>query len=106
MSCIAISLRRSKKAKIDGKPILNLPERNVHFTHIDFSPDERQFYEFVNANAQARFNKFVEAGTVMKNYSSVRYSLSSGAYYWFLLNDIIDLGSCSFTTFTTSMSAS
>ncbi|KAI7874992.1 hypothetical protein K492DRAFT_137057 [Lichtheimia hyalospora FSU 10163] len=67
----AISLRRSKKAKIDGKPILNLPERNVHFTHIDFTPDERQFYEFVNANAQASFNKFVEAGTVMKNYSSV-----------------------------------
>ncbi|KAI8381219.1 SNF2 family N-terminal domain-containing protein [Radiomyces spectabilis] len=67
----AISLRRSKQAKINGKPILQLPERTVHFTHIDFSPDERQFYEYINSKAQARFNKYLEAGTVMKNYSSV-----------------------------------
>ncbi|KAI8147061.1 SNF2 family N-terminal domain-containing protein [Fennellomyces sp. T-0311] len=67
----AISIRRSKKAKIDGRPILNLPERNVHFTHVDFSPDERNFYDFVNKHAQARFNKYMSAGTVMKNYSSV-----------------------------------
>lgn len=67
----AISLRRSKKATIDGRPILNLPERNVHMTHIDFSPDERQHYDFVNQTAQAQFNKYMQAGTVMKNYSSV-----------------------------------
>ncbi|KAF7729901.1 hypothetical protein EC973_003635 [Apophysomyces ossiformis] len=67
----AIALRRSKKAKIDGKPILSLPERNVHFTHVDFTEDERQFYDYVDAKAQARFNKYVNAGTVMKNYSSV-----------------------------------
>lgn len=67
----AISLRRSKKALIDGKPILNLPERNVYMTHIDFSPDERQHYDFVNQTAQARFNKYMQQGTVMKNYSSV-----------------------------------
>jgi SNF2 family DNA or RNA helicase len=67
----AISLRRSKKAKIDGRPILNLPERNVHMTHIDFSPDERHHYDFVNQTAQARFNKYMKAGTVMRNYSSI-----------------------------------
>ncbi|EIE90943.1 hypothetical protein RO3G_15654 [Rhizopus delemar RA 99-880] len=67
----AISLRRSKKAMIDGRPILNLPERNVHMTHIDFSPDERIHYDFVNARAQAQFTKYLKAGTIMKNYSSV-----------------------------------
>ncbi|KAI8986938.1 SNF2 family N-terminal domain-containing protein [Pilobolus umbonatus] len=67
----AIALRRSKKAIIDGRPILNLPERNVHMTHIDFSVDERHHYDLVNANAQARFNKYMANGTVMKNYSSV-----------------------------------
>lgn len=67
----AISMRRSKKAMIDGRPILNLPERNVHMTHIDFSPDERNHYDFVNQTAQARFNKYMQQGTVMKNYSSV-----------------------------------
>ncbi|KAI7866134.1 SNF2 family N-terminal domain-containing protein [Spinellus fusiger] len=67
----AISLRRSKKSTIDGKPILNLPERNVHFTHISFTQQEREFYDYVDAKAQACFEKLVNAGTVMKNYSSV-----------------------------------
>ncbi|KAG2235394.1 hypothetical protein INT48_005744 [Thamnidium elegans] len=67
----AISLRRSKKALIDGRPILNLPARNVHMTHIDFTPDERTHYNYVNQTAQARFNRYMAAGTVMKNYSSV-----------------------------------
>ncbi|KAK4520816.1 uncharacterized protein ATC70_006696 [Mucor velutinosus] len=67
----AISLRRSKKALIDGRPILDLPERNVHMTHIDFSPDERVHYEYVNQRAQARFNKYLKQGVVMKKYSSV-----------------------------------
>lgn len=67
----AISLRRSKKALIDGRPILNLPARNVHMTHINFTPDERTHYDYVNQTAQARFNKYMAAGTVMKNYSSV-----------------------------------
>ncbi|CAO3660491.1 unnamed protein product [Rhizopus microsporus] len=67
----AISLRRSKKAVIDGRPILDLPERNVHMTYVDFSPDERTHYDFVNARAQARFTRYMQAGTVMKNYSSI-----------------------------------
>jgi SNF2 family DNA or RNA helicase len=67
----AISLRRSKKALIDGRPILNLPERNINMTHINFSPDERIHYDFVNQRAQARFTKYMQQGTVMKNYSSV-----------------------------------
>ncbi|GAA5798721.1 hypothetical protein HPULCUR_004127 [Helicostylum pulchrum] len=67
----AISLRRSKKALIDGRPILNLPARNVHMTHIDFTSDERTHYDYVNQTAQARFNRYMAAGTVMKNYSSV-----------------------------------
>ncbi|KAI8089782.1 SNF2 family N-terminal domain-containing protein [Halteromyces radiatus] len=67
----AIALRRSKKAQIDGRPILNLPERNVHFTHVDFSDRERQFYDFVDNRVQQSFNNYVEAGTVMQNYSNV-----------------------------------
>lgn len=67
----AIALRRSKKAEIDGRPILNLPERNIHFTHVDFPPEERQFYDYVDSNVQARFDHYVQTDTVMQNYSSV-----------------------------------
>ncbi|ORX53054.1 hypothetical protein DM01DRAFT_255647 [Hesseltinella vesiculosa] len=66
-----ICLRRSKKATIDGQPIINLPERTVHFTHVDFTDDERQFYDILDKNVQQRFNKYLEAGTVMRNYSNV-----------------------------------
>lgn len=67
----AIALRRSKKALIDGRPILDLPERNIHMTHIDFSPDERVHYDYVNQRVQARFSKYLHQGVVMKKYSSV-----------------------------------
>ncbi|KAI7904060.1 SNF2 family N-terminal domain-containing protein [Cokeromyces recurvatus] len=67
----AIALRRSKKAMVDGRPILDLPARNIHMTHIDFSPDERIHYDFVDKRAQARLNRYIQSGTVMKNYSSV-----------------------------------
>jgi SNF2 family DNA or RNA helicase len=40
-------------------------------THIDFSPDERMHYDYVDRKAQARFNKYMQQGTVMKHYSSV-----------------------------------
>lgn len=67
----AILLRRTKTALIDGKPILKLPERRVHITHIDFTEDERNFYDYINAKAQARFSKYLNEGTIMKNYSNV-----------------------------------
>ncbi|KAI8340055.1 SNF2 family N-terminal domain-containing protein [Chlamydoabsidia padenii] len=67
----AIAIRRSKKAEIDGRPILNLPERNVHMTHVDFESEERQFYNYVDTRIQARFDQYVQSNTVMQNYSSV-----------------------------------
>ncbi|KAI9309031.1 SNF2 family N-terminal domain-containing protein [Cunninghamella echinulata] len=67
----AISLRRTKKAQIDGRPILNLPERNVHFTHVEFPPEEREFYNYVNTGVMKKFDEYVRNGTVMKHYSSI-----------------------------------
>lgn len=38
-------LRRLKTAEIDGKRILNLPERNVQVVTCEFDHDERAFYQ-------------------------------------------------------------
>lgn len=67
----AILLRRTKKSTIDGKPILNLPERITHAQHANFSDDERDFYRAVETQTQLQFNKYLKAGTVGRNYSNI-----------------------------------
>ncbi|CAG8569590.1 7551_t:CDS:2, partial [Gigaspora rosea] len=38
-------LRRTKESKLDGKPLLVLPEKTVSFVKQEFSQDEREFYD-------------------------------------------------------------
>lgn len=68
----AVCLRRTKTSTVDGKPILNLPARNVEIVHAPFSHDESTFYHALENRIRERFNAYVKAGTVMKNYSNVR----------------------------------
>ncbi|KAF9358011.1 hypothetical protein BGX26_002651 [Mortierella sp. AD094] len=67
----AICLRRTKTCKVDGKPILNLPDRRVDRVATEFSLDERAFYEALETRTRERFNAYVRAGTVMNNYSNI-----------------------------------
>ena len=67
----AILLRRTKKSQIDGKPILNLPERTTEASHAEFSQDEADFYSALENRSQLQFNKFLKAGTVGRNYSNI-----------------------------------
>ncbi|KAG0257128.1 hypothetical protein BG011_004149 [Mortierella polycephala] len=67
----AICLRRTKTSQVDGKPILQLPDRNVEKVPTPFSIDERAFYTALEDRTKERFNAYVRAGTVMKNYSNI-----------------------------------
>lgn len=67
----AILLRRTKKSQIDGKPILDLPERTTEARHAPFSEDESEFYRALETRTQLTFNKFLKAGTVGRNYSNI-----------------------------------
>lgn len=67
----AILLRRTKKSKIDGAPILSLPERTTESQHAVFSEDELAFYRSLESKTQLQFNKYLKAGTVGRNYSNV-----------------------------------
>lgn len=67
----AILLRRTKRSRIDGKPILTLPERNTESQHAVFSEDERDFYRALETQTQLQFNRYLKAGTVGRNYSNV-----------------------------------
>ncbi|KAG2224562.1 hypothetical protein INT45_004407 [Circinella minor] len=55
----SIALRRSKNAKIDDKPIVDLPAKHIYMIHIDFNSGERIFYDSVAKRAQARLEDAV-----------------------------------------------
>ncbi|KAH7337757.1 SNF2 family N-terminal domain-containing protein [Rhizoctonia solani] len=67
----AVMLRRTKDMTIDGAPLLNLPQRNVETVMCKFDEDERAFYQALEQKTELTLNKFIKAGTVMKNYTSV-----------------------------------
>ncbi|KAG9127974.1 hypothetical protein FRC07_006764, partial [Ceratobasidium sp. 392] len=64
-------LRRTKTSRLDNKPLILLGSKAVELEWLTFSADEREIYDSVEARQQQQFNKFLKAGTVMKNYSAV-----------------------------------
>lgn len=68
--CKAIMLRRTKNSKIDGQPILQLPEKSIDEQRAVFSKDEQEFYQALESKAKITFNKYLKAGTVGRNYSN------------------------------------
>ncbi|KAL4733624.1 SNF2 family N-terminal domain-containing protein [Aspergillus similis] len=67
----AVLLRRTKDSKIDGKPIFDLPRRFSEKVHAVFSEDELELYKALEAKTQLQFNRYLEAGTVGRNYSNI-----------------------------------
>ncbi|KAL5333956.1 SNF2 family N-terminal domain-containing protein [Aspergillus crustosus] len=67
----AVLLRRTKESKINGKPILNLPRRVTEKEHATFSQDEMELYQSLENKTQLQFNRYLEAGTVGRNYSNI-----------------------------------
>ncbi|CAE6486307.1 unnamed protein product [Rhizoctonia solani] len=67
----AVMLRRTKDMTINGAPLLNLPGRNVQTVMCQFDEDELAFYKALEQKTELTLNKFIRAGTVMKNYTSV-----------------------------------
>ncbi|KAG0702167.1 SNF2 family N-terminal domain-containing protein [Suillus ampliporus] len=67
----SIMLRRKKDSMLDGKRLIELPTKHVEMEKLEFSQEERDIYQMVEARSQARFNRFLRAGTVLKNYHQV-----------------------------------
>ncbi|EJT99341.1 hypothetical protein DACRYDRAFT_23908 [Dacryopinax primogenitus] len=64
-------LRRNKNTMLDGKRLIELPNKEIQTLMLDFSDDEREIYNMVEKRAQGVFNRFLREGTVLKNYSQV-----------------------------------
>ncbi|CAA2995857.1 helicase-like transcription factor CHR28 [Olea europaea subsp. europaea] len=66
-----IMLRRTKGTLIDGEPIINLPPKTTHLTRVDFSAEERAFYNRLEAQSRSQFKAYAAAGTVNQNYANI-----------------------------------
>ncbi|KAI5118940.1 hypothetical protein M0805_006286 [Coniferiporia weirii] len=66
-----IMLRRKKDTELNGKPLIELPERIVNIVPCLFDADEREFYESIESKVELTLNKFRQNGDAAKNYTSM-----------------------------------
>ncbi|OJT08730.1 hypothetical protein TRAPUB_340 [Trametes pubescens] len=66
-----IILRRTKDAKVEGEPILQLPPKEVELVFVEFSTDERELYDSFEKRAQIQINRFIRNNTLVKNHTEV-----------------------------------
>jgi SNF2 family DNA or RNA helicase len=60
----AVMLRRQKTSEVDGKPILNLPEKHIDVDNVEFDDEEHAIYKALEAKSQIQFNKYLKANSV------------------------------------------
>ncbi len=67
-----LALRRTKDMKTpNGEALVPLPPKTVHIIDIELSKPEREVYEHIFTRAKRTFAANVEAGTVLKAYTSI-----------------------------------
>ncbi|KAI5251410.1 hypothetical protein E4T42_04291 [Aureobasidium subglaciale] len=65
-------LRRTKDMKTpDGEALVPLPPRTINIQKIELSKVERDLYDHIFARAKRTFAANVEAGTLMKSYTTI-----------------------------------
>lgn len=67
-----IVMRRTKDMKTpDGEALVPLPPKTVEIEHVKLSDPEREVYELIFARAKKAFSANMEAGTLMKSYTTI-----------------------------------
>ncbi|XP_015699036.2 helicase-like transcription factor CHR28 isoform X2 [Oryza brachyantha] len=66
-----VMLRRTKATMLDGKPIISLPPKTVSLKTVDFTCEERAFYNTLEAESREQFKEYAAAGTVKQNYVNI-----------------------------------
>ncbi|KZT22942.1 hypothetical protein NEOLEDRAFT_1157534 [Neolentinus lepideus HHB14362 ss-1] len=67
----AVMLRRKKDTLLNGKPLLELPARNVEVVACNFDAEEREFYNAVEEKVRSSFEKLAQAGNLQKSYTTI-----------------------------------
>ena len=65
-------MRRTKDMKTpDGHPLVPLPPKRIDIVDVELSRTERDVYDYIFTRAKRTFSKNVEAGTVMKAFTTI-----------------------------------
>ncbi|RAK99472.1 DNA repair protein RAD5 [Aspergillus ibericus CBS 121593] len=65
-------LRRTKTMKTpEGEPLVPLPRRTITIEEVELPEQEREIYDLIYTRAKQTFNHNVEAGTLLKSYSTI-----------------------------------
>ncbi|EON70016.1 hypothetical protein W97_09282 [Coniosporium apollinis CBS 100218] len=65
-------LRRTKDMKTpDGEALVPLPPKTIEIEEVELSQAEREVYDHIFTRAKRTFNANVEAGTLMKSYTTI-----------------------------------
>lgn len=67
----SISLRRTKKSVLDGKPIITLPKKTIHRIEVVLDEEQREFYDALELQQQIRVNKYLKRGMTNKVYTFI-----------------------------------
>lgn len=62
-------LRRTKNQILNGKPLIQLPERILELVECSFSASEKEFYRLLENRMSSEVNKLVQSDKV--NYTHV-----------------------------------
>ncbi|XP_059208866.1 helicase-like transcription factor isoform X2 [Centropristis striata] len=66
-----ITLRRTKSSKVNGRPLVSLPEKTVSVEQVEMNQSEREEYELARNEGRNTIGRYVSEGTVLKNYADV-----------------------------------
>lgn len=66
-----VMLRRTKATMLDGEPIISLPPKTVSLKTVDFTSEERGFYNTLEVESREQFKEYAAAGTVKQNYVNI-----------------------------------
>ncbi|KAH3853552.1 hypothetical protein DPMN_096079, partial [Dreissena polymorpha] len=66
-----LALRRTKTQTVDGKPLVELPKRQVCIEHITLSQEERTVYDAMQKEGKLIVSKYFKQGTLLHHYGDV-----------------------------------
>ncbi|KAJ5997420.1 hypothetical protein N7522_009080 [Penicillium canescens] len=65
-------LRRTKSMKTpEGEPLVPLPRKTITIEEVELPTQEREIYDCIFTRAKRTYNDNVEAGTLLKSYSTI-----------------------------------
>ncbi|KAL3519683.1 hypothetical protein ACH5RR_017832 [Cinchona calisaya] len=64
-------LRRTKGTVLDGEPIISLPPKTIKLCKVEFTQEERDFYNKLEADSHTQFAEYAAAGTLKQNYVNI-----------------------------------